>query len=90
MCDFKHVTVPINNTPIEVIIDSGSTLTLISQRLFNKISQGENYNTNYKDVKDDKMEFVGQTNAMVKTNKTTLQVPLLITQVNITPLWRLE
>ena len=42
--------------------------------------------TNYKDVTDNKIEFVGQTTATVKTIKTTLQLPLLITKANITPL----
>ena len=43
-------------------------------------------NTNYKDVNDSKIEIVGQTTATVKTNKTTLQLPLLIRKENITPL----
>ena len=46
-------------------------------------------NTDYKDVNDNKIEFVGQTNATVKTNKT-LQLPLLITRANITPLMGLD
>ena len=47
-------------------------------------------NTNYKDVNDNKIEFRGQTLATVKTNKTTLQLPLLITKANIAPLMGLD
>ena len=45
---------------------------------------------NYKDVNDNKIEFRGQTLATVKTNNTTLQLPLLITKANITPLMGLD
>ena len=47
-------------------------------------------NTDYKDVNDNKIEFVGQTDATVKTNTTSLQLPLLITKANITPLMGLD
>ena len=47
-------------------------------------------NNDYKDVNDNKIEFIGQTNATVKTNTTTLQLPLLITKANITPLMGLD
>ena len=47
-------------------------------------------NTNYKDVNDNKIEFRGQTLATVKTNNTTLHLPLLITKANITPLMGLD
>ena len=47
-------------------------------------------NTNYKDVNNNKIEFRGQTLATVKTNNTTLQLPLLITKANITPLMGLD
>ena len=46
--------------------------------------------TDYKDVNDNKIEYVGQTNATVKTNKTTLQLPLINTKANITPLMGLD
>ena len=46
-------------------------------------------NTSYKDV-NDKSEFRGQTIATVKTNNTTLQLPLLTTKANITPLMGLD
>ena len=80
----------VNNVPIKFIIDSGSPVTLIPQSLFNDITRVEKMNTDYKDVNDNKIEFVGQTNATVKTNKTTLQLPLLITRANITPLLGLD
>ena len=44
---------------------------------------------NTKDV-NDKIEFLGQTKAMVRTNITTLQLRLLITKANITPLMGLD
>ena len=47
-------------------------------------------NTNYKDVNDNKIEFIGHANATVRTNKTSLQLPLLITKANITPLMGLD
>ena len=47
-------------------------------------------NTNYKDVNDNKFEVIEQTKAAVKTNNTTLQLPLLIIKANITPLMGLE
>ena len=47
-------------------------------------------NNDYKDVNDNKIEFIGQTNATVKTNTTTLQLLLLITKANITPLMGLD
>ena len=80
----------VNNAPIKFIIDSGSPVTFIPQSLFNDITRVEKMNTDYKDVNDNKIEFVGQTNATVKTNKTTLQLPLLITRANITPLMGLD
>ena len=46
--------------------------------------------TSYKDVNYNKIEFLGQTNATVKTNNTALQLPLLITKANITSLVGLE
>ena len=80
----------VNNAPIKFIIDSGSPVTLIPQRLFNKITEVEELKTNYKDVNDNKIDFLGQTKALVKTNSTTLQLPLLITKTNITPLMGLD
>ena len=47
-------------------------------------------NTNYKDVNDNKIEYIGQRKATVKTNNTTLQLSLLITKANITPLMGLD
>ena len=47
-------------------------------------------NNDYKDVNDNKIEFIGQTTATVKTNTTTLQRPLLITKANITPFMGLD
>ena len=76
----------VNNAPIKFIIDSGSPVTLIHQLLFNGISEVKMLNTNYKNVNDNHIELIGQTKAAVKTNNTTLQLPLLITKAKITPL----
>ena len=88
--EYLHATPLVNNAPIKFIIDSGSPVTLIAQRLFNKITEVEQLKTNYKDVNDNKIDFLGQTKALVKTNSTTLQLPLLITKANITPLMGLD
>ena len=88
--EYLHTTLLVNNAPIKFIIDSGSPISLIPQRLFNKITEVEELKTNYKDVNDNKIDFLGQTKALVKTNSTTLQLPLLITKTNITPLMGLD
>ena len=88
--EYLHTTLLVNNAPIKFIIDSGSPVTLIPQRVFNKITEVEELKTNYKDVNDNKIDFLGQTKALVKTNSTTLQLPLLITKTNITPLMGLD
>ena len=88
--EYIYVTLLVNKAPIKFIIDRGSPVTSIPQSLFNDITRVEKMNTDYKDVNDNKIEFVGQTNATVKTNKTTLQLPLLITRANITPLMGLD
>ena len=72
------------------MIDSGSPVTLIPQRLFNKITEVEELKTNYKDVNDNKIDFLRQIKALVKTNNTTLQLPLLITKASITLLMGLD
>ena len=84
--DYFHATLLVNDAPRKFIIDSGSPVTLIPQRFFNDISEVTNLNTSYKDVNDNKIELLGQTKAMVKRNNTILQLPLLITKANITPL----
>ena len=88
--DYIYVTLLVNNTPIKFIINSGSPVTPIPLRLFNKTTKVEKMNTDYKDVNDNKIEFVGQNNAMVKTKTTSLQLPLLITKANITQLMGLD
>ena len=84
--DYFYVTLLVYNAPIKFIIDSGSPVTLIPQRLFNKTTKVEKMNIDYKDVNANNIVFVGQTNATVKTNTTSLQLPLLNTKANITPL----
>ena len=88
--DYLYVTLLVNNTPIKLIIESGSPVTIIPHRLFHEVTKVEKMNTHYKDVNDNKIEFIGQLNATVKTNTTSLQLPLLITKANITPLVGLD
>ena len=88
--DFFHTTLLVNDVPIKFIVDSGSPVTIIPQRLFNYTSEVTKLNTSYKDVNDNKIEFRGQTIATVKTNKMRIQLPLLITKANITPLMGLD
>ena len=80
----------VDDVRITFIIDSGSPVTLIPQKLFKDTSEVTKLNTSYKDVNDNKIEFRGQTLATVKTNNTTLQLPLLITKANITLLMGLD
>ena len=80
----------VNNAPIKFIIDSGSPVTLIPQRLFNKITEMEELKIKYKDVNYNKIDFLRQTKALVKSNSTTLQLPLLNTKANFTPLMELD
>ena len=87
---YVHVTLLVNNAPIKFIVDSGSPVTLIPQRLFNEITKVKKLETNYKDVNNNTIEFVGSTEAMVRTNNTTLQLPLPIAKTNITPLMGLD
>ena len=50
--DFFHATLLVNDEPKKFIIDSGSPVTLIPQRLFNDTSEVTKLNTSYKDVND--------------------------------------
>ena len=71
---FFHGTLLVMNAPTKLMIDSGSSITFIPQRLFKDISEVEKLNTNYKDVNDKKNRFIGQTKSTVKTINTTLQL----------------
>ena len=80
----------VNNVPIKFIIDSGSPVTLIPECLFSKITPIEPLKTTYQDVNNQKISFTGQTKAMVKTNKETKELPLLITKAQTAPLMGLD
>ena len=80
----------INNAPIKFITDSGSPVTLIPERLFNDITTIKPLKTTFKDVNNEKIEFTGQTNALVKTNKETIELPVLITKAKTSPLMGLD
>ena len=53
--EYLHAILLGKNAPIKFIIDSGSPVTLIPQRLFNKYTEMEELETNYKDVNDNKI-----------------------------------
>ena len=63
-------------------------MTQLPQRLFNETTKAEKMKTDYKDFNNNKTEFIGQTNATVETNKTSLHLPLFFTKANITPRYR--
>ena len=65
-----HVTLLIYNAPINFVINIRSPVALISQRLFNNTSKADLLNTNHKHVNDNKIEFIVQTKATVKTRIT--------------------
>ena len=88
--DFYNATLLVNNVPIKFIIDSGSPITLIPECLFNDITTIKPLKTTYKDVNNQRIEFTGQTNALVKTNKETIELPLLITKAKTSPLMGLD
>ena len=88
--DFYNATLLVNNVPIKFIIDSGSPVTLIPECLFNEITTIKPLKTTYKVVSNQRIEFTRQTNALVKTNKETIELPLLITKAKTSPLMGLN
>ena len=80
----------VNNVPIKFIIDSGSPTTLIPECLFSKFTPIEPLKATYKDVNNQKINFVGQIKATVKTNKETIELPILITKAQRARLMRLD
>ena len=81
--DFYKARLLVNNVPIKFIIDSGSPVILFLECLFNHITTIKPLKTTYKDVNNKK---IGQTNALLKTNKETIELPLLITKAKTSPL----
>ena len=88
--DFYNATLSVKNVPIKFIIDSGSPVTLIPECLFNDINTIKPLKTTYKDVNNQRIEFTRQTNALVKTSKETIELPLLITKAKTSPLMGLD
>ena len=88
--DFFNATLLVNHLPIKFIVISGSPVTLFPELLFNDITPMKPLNATYKDVNNQKIEFTGQTNALVKTNKETIELPLLITKTKTSPLMGLD
>ena len=70
---FYIATLLVNNVSMKFIIDSGSPVSLIPENLFSKITPIEPLKTTYKDVNNQKIDFTGQTKAIVKkrNNGTT-------------------
>ena len=87
---FYNATLLVNYVPIKFIIDSGSPVTLIMECLFSKSTPIEPLKATYKDVSNQKINFVGQTKATVKTNKKTIELQLLITKIQTAPLMGLD
>ena len=75
---FYNASLLVNNVPIKFIIDCASSFILIRECPFSKILPLEPLKTTYKDVNNQKIDFVSQTKATVKTNKETIELPLLI------------
>ena len=69
--DYFHATLLVNDLPIKFIIQSGSPVALIYQRLSNDISDVTILNTSYKDENNNKIEFLGKPRATVKTKNNT-------------------
>ena len=80
----------VNNQPIEFIIDSGSPVTIIPNREFNRSTELRPVKNQYKDVNDNDILFVGQTIAEVETEMGKLQLPLLVTKKSTNPLLGLD
>ena len=58
--------------------------------MFSKITPIGPLKITYKDVNNQKIDFTGQTKAMVKTNKETMELPLLSTKARTAPLMGLD
>ena len=80
----------VNGQPIEFIIDSGSPVSLISKREFNRIPDIKPVKNNYKDVNDNDIIFEGQTLGKIETETEKLLLPLLITKNRTNPLLGLD
>ena len=85
---FYNTTLLVNQRPIK-FIDSGSPVTLIPNSLFNQTTEVEPLVTTYREEKNQRIEYSGQTKAVVKTNKTT-ELPLLIPKATTSPLMGLD
>ena len=68
------------------IIGQKRTNRIHNRKWISSYTNTTKLDTNYKDINDNKIEFFGQTKATVRTNNTTLQLPLLNTKANIIPL----
>ena len=77
---FYNATLVVNNVPIKFMIDSGSQFTHFPEGLISKILPLEPLKTTYKDVNNQKIDFVGQPKSTVKANKETIRLPLLFSK----------
>ena len=86
---FYTATLLANNRPIKFIVYSRSTVSLIPQIKFN-ITPTKPVEREYKDVNDNRMNFVGETLTKVVLDGKKLDLELLITRNKTNPLLGLD
>ena len=83
-------TLLVNNRPIRFIINTGSPVPLIKKSKFNKVTTLKPITVDYRDVKDNKIEFEVKTTANIDLDGTEYQLELLITTKNTLSLLDLD
>ena len=86
MKEFYLSTLLANNVLIK--IGSRSPATLIRQCLLNEIAKVQLLKTTYKDVSNNNLDFIGQTNSKIRD--PTAELPPSLTKAITTPLKRLD
>ena len=80
----------VNNRPIKFIIDSGSPVTLLSNSQFNNITPLHLLKTEYRDVKDNRIQFERKTTAKVEIDGKQKELEILVTIKRTNPLLGLD
>ena len=80
--EFFTFTALANNRQIKFIIDSGSPVTLILKSQFNRITPLPPLGTEYRDVKDNRINIEGKTKAKVETDGKQRCLEILVTTKN--------
>ena len=83
---FYTRTLLINNRPMNIIVDTGSPVTLIPKLKFNKITAVKPVSEDYRDVNDNKVMFEGKTLANIVIDGKSKQLELLINTKQTHPL----